>query len=206
MLQTINFHYSIISHFRDQYLKIFPRIKKLYEADYPAMFNYSSTQFIPAFGSNVTCSLYTNYKDAEIVFQSIRLYKGSSELLVRLSTHEENKDQFSNYNGRTLNTFPSTSNHYLAKMNTPTKIIEMLHENDPEELEVMEFMLMTKYNMNDLTAILLNQVLINEDVGIQKYIMHLIPFIGIDAEREKGLLDLYFNTVLGLEHEASKVG
>jgi hypothetical protein len=207
MLKTINFHYSIISHFREQYLKLFPRIQKLYEADYPAMFNYSTTQFIPAFGSNVTCTLYTNYNDAEVVFQGQRLYKGSSELLVRLSTHEEQTDQFSNYNGRSLNVFPKSSNPYhFAKTNTPTKIFEMLHENDPDELEVMEFMLMTKYNMNDLTAILLNQVLINEDVGIQKYIMNIVPFVGIDPEREKGLLDLYFSTAIGLEHEAAKAG
>lgn len=207
MLKTIDFHYNIISHFREQYLKLFSRIQKLYEAEYPAMFNYSTTQFIPSFGSNITCSFYTNYDCAEIVFQGQRLYKGGSELLVRLRTHEEQTVQFSNYNGRSLNVFPKSSNPWhFSKMNTPTKIIEMIHENDPDELEVMEFMLMTKYNMIDLTAILLNQVLINEDFDINKYVINIVPFVGICPEREKGLLDLYFSTVIGLEHEAAKAG
>ncbi|UYE98466.1 hypothetical protein XbC2_37 [Xanthomonas phage XbC2] len=207
MLQTINFQYTLITHLRELYLKMFPNIETLKTAGYGSTFAYRTTKYYPAFGSSVTCNIVVNYDNANLSFHGDRLYKSNSEQLVSMTTHEQRPQLISTYDGHSLRTVPNAENpYYFMKGNHPTKVFEMLHENDPEELEVMEFMLMSKYGMVDLTAILLNQVLINEDVGIQKYTINLPPFVGLGEERESALNDLYYSTVLGLEHEASKVG
>lgn len=207
MLQTINFQYSMITHLRELYLKMFPRIETMKVAGYGSTFAYQTTKYYPAFGSSVTCHIVIAYDNANLSFHGDRLYKSNREQLVSMTTHEQRPQLISTYDGRSLNTLPKAENpYYFMKGNHPTKVFEMLHENDPEELEVMEFMLMSKYGMVDLTAILLNQVLINEDVGIQKYVVNLAPYVGLGEEREAALKDLYYSTVIGLEHEASKVG
>jgi len=207
MLQTIDFHYELITHLREQYLKMFPRIETLAVANYGSSFDYQTTKYYPAFGASVTCNIHVGYDNAHLSFQSSRLHKATREQMFSMTTAEQQRQYISSYDGRSLCTIPNAAEpYYFLKGNHPTKVFEMLHENDPEELEVMEFMLMSKYGMVDLTAILLNQVLINEDVGIQKYAVNLAPFVGLGEEREAALKDLYYSTVIGLEHEASKAG
>lgn len=205
MLETINFQYTMITHLREQYLKLYPRIEKLYKAQYGSTFEYQSSKYCPAFGASVTCNIHVGYDNTNLCFQSSRLHKATREQMFSMSTHDQETCRISSYDGRTLNTFPTAvERYYFIKGNHPYKMFDMLKENNPDELEAMEFMLMTKYGMVDLTAILLNQVLINEDVGIQKYVVNLLPFVGLGEEREQALTDLYYSTAIGLEYEASK--
>lgn len=207
MLQTIDFHYPLIVHLRELYLKMFPRIETMKVAGYGSTFEYTTSKYYEAFGATVLCNIHVSYDNAHLSFHSARFHKSTREQMFSMTVHDQQPQYISNYDGRNLNTLPKAENpYYFMKGNHPTKVFEMLHENDPEELEVMEFMLMSKYGMVDLTAILLNQVLINEDVGIQKYVVNLAPYVGLGEEREAALKDLYYSTVIGLEHEASKAG
>lgn len=205
MLQTIDFQYPLIVHLRELYLKMFPRIETMKVAGYGSTFAYQTTKYYPAFGSSVTCYIVASYDNVNLSFHGDRLYKSNREQMLSMTIHEQLPQYISNYDGRRLCTIPNAVEpYYFVKGNHPTKVFEMLHENNPDDLESMEFMLMTKYDMVDLTAILLNQVLINENVGIQKYNINLPPFVGLDDGREAALKDLYYSTVIGLEHEAAK--
>jgi hypothetical protein len=206
MLKTIEFHYPIISHFREQYLKLLPHINKLKEDGVPVVYSYENRVYCPVFGDIVTCFISINYQRASINFKSNKLYKGDFEALVSMSDSYTPSNAYSVYDGYHLRTYPNISSpYYFVKANHPYKSLEMLHENNSDDLETMEFMLMSLYNMNDLTAILLNQVLINEKTEIEKYTFCIAPFIGLGEEREQSLTELYHSTVLGLVNDASKV-
>lgn len=206
MLKSIEFHYNIIDDLRKHYIKLYPIIESYYnnETSFIIRTGYNSTKYSEVFGCVVQCNIFTDHHSARLYFKF-----GDSKLLsfCNISTHPVQNHLCSGFNNGHLLSIPYAEEPYKFSLySEPNKTINFLHKNDPDELEVMEFMLMTQYNMNDLTAILLHQVFVNENEGIEGYYININDMEKLSTEQKKELSDLYFSTALGLEDEARKVG
>ena len=205
MIETIDFHMKIINHLSEHYQKLHPTILQYYEAGYNSTFRYCNNIHSPEFGANLRCDIVLGPTNAWVCYKSDRFYKAQDVTLVNMSLTEPVSNVCSNFSGYSLDARPNHEEaHYLLKSNNPTKIIGMLDEFDDDDLEAMEFQLLTKYDLCETTAILLYQHLLMKK-NFQRFVLPVPPFVGLEEEKKAALLDIYFSTATGLEHETGKV-